>query len=165
MATKNRHIRGATKDIQLPVHGNVVVEKGDLIIENNTASSVSSHTTADGYGFPVSSLQHGSPTYYANQFAGVAMTGSVSGVTNNIWVATAGQFRFPLQATAGVTTGVIVSGATTAANLNTDQEVVCEKNSGASSVIGRCVKTEAAATNCDFTLLTRYSGVSYFDLV
>ena len=30
MAKKNRHLRGDINDITLPVHGNIVVEKGEL---------------------------------------------------------------------------------------------------------------------------------------
>ena len=33
MTSKNRHLRGDIQDITIPVHGNVVVEKGDFILE------------------------------------------------------------------------------------------------------------------------------------
>ena len=166
MATKNRHLRGATNDITLPVHGNIVVEKGDFIVENKTASTMTSYSTADSYGFPVSSLINTSAYYYALQFAGVAMTGSISGVTNNIFVATSGQFRYPLAASSSVSTGMIVNGATSAYTSAYDQKVTCWSTSGVSSVIGRCIKTATSPqTDCDFQLITRYSGVSYQDLV
>ena len=32
-------------------------------------------------------------------------------------------------------------------------------------VVGTCVKTEAGATNCDFGLMSRFSGVSYSTLI
>ena len=166
MASKNRHLRGDIQDITIPVHGNVVVEKGDFILEFKDTNSILAATTADGYGYPVSSSRLTTPPYFAELFAGVAMTGSISGVTNDILVATAGQFRYPLRSGSNTSlrVGYPVSGSTSSATAITDQEVVCTAIP-TNNPIGRCVLTESSATNCDFELLTRYSGVSYSDIV
>ena len=167
MAKKNRHLRGDINDITLPVHGNIVVEKGDFILEFKDDNSIVAATSADGYGYPASSCRLNTAPFFVELFAGVAMSGSISGVTNDILVATSGQFRYPLESSTNTTlkAGMIVSGVTgSSATSITAQQVVC-KIIGTENPIGRCVLTESSATNCDFELLTRYSGVSYFDIV
>lgn len=172
----NRHLRGATNEIHVDVHGNSVINKGDLMVEFKDNSTMrtpggTAITTADGYGFPVSQLLDSTSIYYAEQFIGVAMTGSVAGVTEKIPVATSGIFRFPLDTgTASYNStlriGYIVSGATSAAKTCDDQQVNCKALVVKSEPrIGRCVRAQSSASNVDFELLTRYSGVSYADLV
>ena len=171
MAKVQRHLRGDTNEVEIDVHGNVVIEKGDLISIMNQdelyKSSLTAITTADYYGYPVSFLAGVTVGYYDNSFLGVAMKGSLSGVTEKIPVATGGVFRFPLAAQTGVTIGQLVSGSTSAAKTAYDQVVVsktyAELTTSYKCLIGMCVKTEAAATNVDFQLITRYSGVTLAD--
>ena len=171
MAKVQRHLRGNTNEVEINVHGNVVIEKGDLVsVMNQNAlwkTAQSAITTADYYGYPVSFLGGVTDGYYDNSFLGVAMKGSISGTTEKIPVATAGVFRFPLKAQTGVTIGQLVAGATLAATTAYDQQVESKTKAELTAsyycVLGLCVKTEAAASNVDFQLVTRYSGVTLAD--
>jgi len=169
MSENNRHLRGDTNEVEVDVHGNVVVEKGDLLVIMSMASpfktASSAQTTADWYAYPVSFLGDVSSEYYDAQFGGVAMKGSVSGTTEKIPLATTGIFRFPLLAAGGVTLGQLIAGATSAAAAASDQIVVsktfAELTTAYYCLLGYCVKTEAASANVDFNLVTKFSGVSY----
>ncbi len=169
MAANNRHLRGDTKEIEVPVHGHTTLEKGDMVIimnsDNSLSSSYAPETTADYYCYPASYLAGVTTYYFANQFAGIAMQGSASGSTDTVRVATAGVFRMPLKATTGVTVGQLVAGATSGAKAMYAQKVVSKKASEIEdeylTAIGVCVKTEAGAENVDFELITRFSGTTY----
>lgn len=170
MSAVNRHLRGDTREVEIPVHGHTVVEKGDFMWINTNGyikSGNGVHTTADWYGFPVSLLGDCTTAYFVT-FGGIAMKGSESGTTENIPMATAGIFRYPLKATTGVTLGQVVAGATSATLTLYDQKVVSKTASEFTDEyetgIGMCVKTEAGATKVDFELITRFSGVSYAQL-
>lgn len=172
MAKVNRHLRGETNEIEIDVHGHTVIESGDIVWQYNSSSFAQkstanggTRTTADNYAYPISELAGVTAAYYDAQFLGVAMKGSISGTTEKIPVATSGIFRFPLKATTGVTIGELVCGATSASTTNSDQIVVSKKTSELTDeyycILGICVKTEDGATNVDFNLITRFSGVSY----
>ena len=172
MAAVSRHLRGDTKEVECDVHGHTVIEKGDVVwtykistFSCKTSAPGGNAQTADWYTFPVSDLAGCTPVYFDAQFAGIAMKGSISGTTEKIPVATAGIFRYPLKAQTGVTIGQLVSGATSAAATMSDQIVVsktyAELTDEYRNILGICVKTEAGATNVDFNLITRFSGVSY----
>jgi hypothetical protein len=164
MAAVNRHLRGDTNEIEMRVHGNTVVEKGDLMVIFKTDSTISNKSSADYYGYPVSSLADVTGVYYEDQFAGIAMKGSESGTTETIPVATSGIFRYPLL-NSGVTVqvGYIVSGASSAAKAAYDQKVTC-KSTQSYMRIGYCVKRETSASNVDFALLTKFSGSTVSDI-
>lgn len=172
MAKVQRHLRGETNEVECVVHGHNVVEKGDIVwtykistFGCKTGSPGGNAQTADWYTQSVSDLAGSTPVYYDAQLAGIAMKGSIAGVTESIPVATSGVFRYPLGATTGVTIGQLVCGTTSAAATNYDQTVVSKASSELTDeyfcVLGYCVKTEAGATNVDFNLITRFSGVSY----
>lgn len=167
MSANSRYLYGDRREISAPVHGNTVIEKGDLIVIMKTASTIKGVTTADNYAYPVSKLQDVSTVYYVDQLAGIAMKGSKSGVTENIPIATSGMFRMPLVSQTGVTVGLVVGGATSAAKVAYNQyanvKTTSTKIQGVT--LGKCIKTEASATNVDFFLLTRFSGVTYSSIV
>ena len=171
MANVQRHLRGETNEIQIDVHGKVVVEKGDLMCMFNTSSTLLSsytETTADYYGYPVSTLRDVSDVYYGNQFMGIAMKASISGTTEKIPVATTGIFRYPLATVTGVTATHLVCGATSSAKVAYDQYVVSRTRAQVSDlyrcIVGTCVKTQSGASNCDFLLHTRWqSGATLAD--
>lgn len=166
MSKNQRHLYGDLKDVDVPILATTVVEKGDLMFIMKTDSTITDVTTANGTGYPASSLQAVTATYYADQFAGVAMKGSVSGVTENVPVATAGVFRFPLPASADVAVGEIVSGATSAAKVAYDQMAITKTTATkiVGTTIGKCIKTETDAENVDVQIITRFSGVTYAEI-
>jgi len=171
MAQVNRHLRGDTKEVEVDVHGNTVIEKGDIVwiykINGSSpkATTPSGRTTADWYAYPASYLSGVTKLYFDTQFAGITMKGSASGTTEKIPVATSGIFRMPLKAQTGVTIAQLVCGATSAATTLYDQMVVSKASSEITDeyglIIGVCVKTQASAANVDFNLITQFSGVSY----
>ena len=170
MADVNRHLRGKTNEIEIDVHGKVVVEKGDFMVMFNTSSTLLSsytETTADYYGYPVSYLRDVTDSYYANQFIGIAMLSSEAGVTEKIPIATTGIFRYPLTTVTGVTATHLVCGSTSAAKVAYDQQVVSRTRAQVSdicrNIFGTCVKTESGASTVDFMLHTRWSGVTIVD--
>jgi len=169
MAAVNRHLRGETREVEVPVHGHTVIEKGDLLaimrVNSTLKVTVTPETTADWYAYPLTTLSDATTNYFACQFGGIAMEGSKSGTTQTIPMATAGIFRYPLVATTGVTVGQLVCPATSAAKTFYTQQVVSKAASELTdeyqTQIGYVVKTEAGATNVDFNLVTQFSGVSY----
>ncbi len=167
MSANQRYLYGDTKKIAAPVHGNVVVEKGDLMFISKTNEAMTGVATADHYAYPATSLADVTAGCYAEQFAGVADKGSISGTTEDIPICTAGTFRFPLENQSGVTVGGIVSGATSSSTAAYDQLVIVKTASTkiVGTTIGKVIKTEAGATNVDFELITRFSGTTTGDIV
>ena len=162
----NRHLRGETNEVDVKVDSNVIVSVGDLMIIE--AVSGSAQQGDAGYmGAPASWASDGGHAAFGLSFVGVAMTGSKSGVTENIPVATTGIFRFPVTASAGqtVTAGYIVSGATYGASGVSvlSQKVVAGPAAGFTSAaprIGMIVRGQNTSSTVDFLLMTRFSGVS-----
>jgi len=158
----NRHLRGATNEIMLRVNGGTVVNVGDLMFIDATAGARHSATITYA-GFPANMCASNTHYYFESNFAGVAMSSSISGVTEDIPVATSGVFRFPVTAAAGqtVSPSFFVSGASFGANGTSifAQKVVCGPvlNEGR---IGYCVRAQTATSTVDFIILTRFSGVS-----
>ena len=169
MASVNRYLRGDTKEVELDVHGHSVIGKGDFVVimkaNSMLKSTLEAETTADWYGYSAASIAGVTPYYFDPNFAGIAMKGSISGTTEKIPVATAGIFRYPLVATTGVTVGQLVLIATSAATVAYPQTVRSKKSSELTDeyfgIVGVCVKTQAGATNVDFNLISRFSGVTY----
>jgi len=131
-----------------------------------TDNTITSVTTADNYGYPATSLQDVSTVYYADQFAGVALKGSISGTTEDIPVGTAGVYRYALQDQGGVTVGQLVSGATSAAKAALNQQVFTKTSATKimGTTIGKVIMTASGATTVDVDIITRFSGVSYADI-
>ena len=179
MAGVNRHLREDTESILAPVHGNIEGEVGDLLLLNNVAGSVgftsSTLLAADNYVFPFTYARGVTAASYQDnvllqQFIGVAMTGSLLGVTNNIVVATEGVFRYPLNSlNSAVTEGAKVSACCPAITTlligtgSSNQAVInhaTQSGKGTTAYIGYCVKTESGASFVDFRIHTAFSGAT-----
>ena len=162
MAKANRHLRGETNEIQVPIHGNVVIEKGDLTYLFGVAAQIHGGYYAaavDYYGFPAASLMAVTNPYTERFFAGVAMKGSKSGVTETLPVATSGIFRFPNALAQTIKVGYAVSGASSSGTTGYNQSVVCS-NAQTANRVGMCVKAGTSQTNVDFALMTIFSGTT-----
>lgn len=161
MSGHNRHLRGDINEILAPVRGKTVIEAGDFVY---------AHTGDSNYVYPVSDFKDSSTTGRSGSdvskgFQGVAMEGSPSGVTENIVVATAGVFRYPLLYKSAVTIGAVVSMVScTAGSGATAQKVINSEaqDAGGTTVrYGVIVKTETSAVSfVDFALRTMYSGAT-----
>jgi len=95
-------------------------------------------------------------------FLGVAMESSpASGVTDNITVATSGFFRYPLHpdwVTSAVTVGSLVSAVSyeLTGGVSNQHVIMIAATPGSTCYLGRCIKTESAATFVDFELMTAF---------
>jgi len=178
MAGVNRHIREDTEDILAPVKGNVEIEVGDFLLLNDTNGSVgftSALLLADNTVYPFSYAKGTTTASYldeviSTQFIGIAMGASILGVTQNITVATAGVFRYPLAGeTSAVTEGSKVSAVSAAYNVPlvgtgvSKQAVINQAgrtgtDRGSTAYLGYCTKTESGASFVDFRISTAYNG-------
>lgn len=169
MSNSSKHLRGETNEMEVDVHGHTVVEQGDFVVimkaDSMFVSTREAETTADWYGYPVSSLAGDTPYYFDANFAGIAMLGSIEGTTEKIPVATTGVFRYPVKTQTGVTVGQLACVATSAAKTFYDQQVIGKKTSELTdeyyNIVGTIVKSEAGASDIDFKLISRMSGTSY----
>jgi len=160
----NRHLRGETNEIMLKKKGTIPVNTGDLMFVDAVNGASAGGGTASFLAFPAAYCSFNTHAYFEVNFAGVAMSGSLSGVTEEIPVATTGIFRYPVSTTTGMTCspGYIVSGASYGAGGASifSQKVVVGSAAGTMDEgrIGYCVRAEGAATTVDFNLVTRFSG-------
>jgi len=167
MASENRHLRGATNEIEVLIHGNVVVEKGEDIFLAQTATCIVG-AAHDHYGYPASYLAGVTGAYSETNFIGIAMKGSVSGTTEAIPVATTGIFRKQIKLGTSATSqavkvGMTVAGSTIGASgvsLSGTTVSVGTSSDHTYAKIGKCVKSENAATHVDFMLMSRFAGTS-----
>ena len=169
MAKENRHLRDETNEILVPIKGNVEVDPGDFMFNNGTAGSIGVGNSVDGYAYPFdSAVNTASPAtgiinaIYTN-FIGVALTGSESGVSNNITVATAGVFRYPLYSAAGVTIGALVSSVSTnssAKGASPQHVAITGAAIATTAYLGYVVKTESGASFVDIDIRTSYTGLA-----
>lgn len=163
MAGHNRHLRGDINSIKVPSHGNTVIEPGDiLMVSGVTFSPSQSGGKADFYVYPVGSVTAQAAadfmSYFKNWFVGVAMNGSVSGVTKDVTVATTGVFQYPLHTNGGTTVGLPVSGVTPgAATSSSSDQHVYGTDSGSSAYLGYAVVTQKGGSSyVDFEIKTKY---------
>jgi hypothetical protein len=159
------HLRGDTQEVDVPVHGNVVVSKGELVFLNQTSGKIKRGLAKDYYGYPASYLTGTTPPYFEYNLLGVAMKGSKSGVTDNIPVAQKGIFRAYIKTSSSSQTckvGMDVAGATIGSGVSVSGVTVTVGTSADhdSCRVGRVVKYAYAAHFVDFMLLTRISGAS-----
>ena len=169
MAAHNRYLRGAMSTMRGTVRGNITVEPGDFVVIDNTVgtcglTSGTLNSTADNRFYPFeffrcTTAATGYIYQLASQFVGVAMTGSESGTTNDIVVATSGVFRYPvIGAPSAVTVGAKVSAVSPAAGAGggISNQTVCNHNTatghGSTAYLGHIVKTESGASYVDFQL-------------
>ena len=173
MAAHNRYLRGKQNQIRGTVDADVVIEAGDFVVLNNQDGTVfqSSYSTANSlqannFFYPFTKVGCSTaPTegmdIIASNFAGIAMTGSASGVTNQIVVATTGVFRYPLyHAPSAVTIGSFVSAVSPpggfSANTGVSKQTVVNHATltgvGTTAYLGYVTKTESGASYVDFEL-------------
>lgn len=165
MAGRNRHLRGDTKEILAPVRGNITIDPGDLMYMN---TSVNNNAYPFGECKDPTTATEVALTILVN-FLGVAMDGSLAGVTEKISIATDGVFRFPLVGgrLSGVTLGSKVSavspsqagaGVSSAWVVNHSVATGAGIQHGTTAYLGYCVKTESGASYVDFQIKTMPSG-------
>jgi len=163
---KHIHLRGDPKEVLVPIHGNKVIDKGELVFVAIDGNCIVGAET-DHYGYPADDLAAVTSTYTEQNFLGVAMKGSVSGTTEDIPVATAGIFRAQIKdgtsstsqsvkvghtvAAGTIEAGVSVSGTTVTVGTDGDHDT-CR--------IGRCVRAESSAIDVDYMLMSRLAGSS-----
>lgn len=161
----NRHIRGETNEIMLRKKGSIAINTGDLIFVDAVTNSTCTNAAASHLAFPASHARNNNPMVFEINFAGVAMSGSPSGVTEEIPVATTGIFRYPVSTAAGkaCSPGYIVSGASYGAG---GVSVFSQKvNVGPTLSLGRigyCVRAQGAATEVDVSIMGRFSGATRY---
>lgn len=173
MAAQNRHLSGDIDAYSAPVKGATVVEAGDIMWLNSGITGAGGHLgnglAADFYAYPASDLKPSTGDLISegvlyNTFLGIAMESSPSGVTENITVATAGQFRFKLHSafvTSDVTIGQRVSAvseAAAASGISKDVVIMGTTNPGSTVYLGYCQKTESAVTFIDFEIRTIFGA-------
>ena len=165
----DRHLRGATNEIWGAVPGNVVINQGDLVILE-MSSDIAQQGSATYKAYPASWSSTQGTTGFAYGWAGVAMTSSESGVTEDIPIATTGIFRFPVSASAGQTTlaGYIVSGATYGAGGSSifAQTVVAGPAAGFNTRAGRIgmvVRGQTLSSTVDLQIMgTKFSNTTTY---
>ena len=174
MAAHNRNLRGNTKQIKGPVQGAYVIEPGYLVGVNITdgwygTAGKTLMKQQDGYIYPLNACRPGigaaSPAAVLDNsilhsFAGIALTGSAAGVTNEIVVAIDGIVRFPIvMGPSAVTIGSRVSAVSGTGSTGTSNEAVAANadadkagSNGTTGYLGIIVKTESGASFVDFKL-------------
>ena len=163
------YLRGKTNEWYVPIHGKTVIEKGELIFlaqDNQVIGAM----TADGYGYPAGMISGTTPTPFVNNLAGISMKGSISGVTEDIPVATSGIFRGQIKLGTSATSkhvfpGALVSAATVGASGVSPSGTTFTVETLAASetthcTVGRAVKKQASATHVDFMLMVKMAGCS-----
>ena len=95
---------GEGLQVDVPIHGNVKVEKGDLLfLDRADGLRNKGASTADRYGYPFEKMSGATRTLASNRllaaehFLGVAAWHSDAGVTENLAVHITGLFRYPLK--------------------------------------------------------------------
>lgn len=136
MANKFRLIRGEPNVLSLPKYASDAIEIGDLLYYDTTNDAARNAETITGADYATK------VTNFAGAFVGVAMSAHPAGNTDNILVATEGDFEFdcPTGAAYDVTDGVQVGNGTAVG----DQTVV--KTATAGNMIAKVIAPKAAAT-------------------
>ena len=172
MSADNRYLRGNKKQIRGTVAGSVTVEPGDLVGVNYVdgyygAGGKTLLNQANGYVYPLSycrPVSGGTAMDIAigMSFAGVALTGSAAGTTNEVVVGIDGIARYPIiVGPSSVTIGARVSAVSGTDQTGTSNQTVAVNitrtpahSSGTTGILGVCVKTESGASFVDFQLWT-----------
>lgn len=152
----HRYLRGDRQEILVPVRGKIVVEAGDLMYLNSTDSYYAQPFSYNVIATAGTAKEHALYT----DFIGVAMEASLSGSTENIVVAAAGVFRYPISpGISAVTVGAVVSAASTPAASGASNQVVCngvDRTYGSTAYLGYIVKTGTSASSfVDFQIRTK----------
>jgi len=171
MSKNNRFLKGDTHSIIAPVHSYHDVEAGDLMLLNNTNGYEGVNTTADNYAFPFdyckfasASMGTGMAEAVHSAFLGVAMESSPSGVTENITIATAGIFRYPVHTArvgGAVTIGSTVHAVSNSLDAGVSPQSVSFGSSSAdtissTAILGFIVKTDSGVSFVDIQIRTAF---------
>ena len=166
MAKHNRHLRESTDEVLIDVHGNTVVDAGDLMFIDRSAGVRGAGNAPDDYAYPFEAATaiNGVSTATAvfdllePRFIGIAMESSPTGVTEKISIATAGIFKMPMPGITGVTLGSLISAVSPAATIINSTQVAGESSTGynASCLLGYVTKSQASpATYVEFEMRTQ----------
>ena len=151
---------GRSSSCEVSIHGNVEVDKGDLLFLDKV-DGLRTHgiSTADWYAYPFSKLSGSTLTLASNRklaaenFIGVAAWHSEIDVTENITVLYNGLFKYPLKnsRTLKVTNHVIPAGS----GVTLYSQRLATSSSGSSDHVGLVAKGGKFQASVEMTLLTR----------
>lgn len=164
MSSENRHLRGATNEVKVPIHGKTAVEKCEFIYIAQDGTCIVGAPT-DFYGYPARDLANSTSPYVDANFLGISMLAKPAGVTKDIPVATSGIFRFQIKLGTSATSqtakvGRTVAAATIGASGVSVSGTTVTVGNHLDCVVGLCVKAEQAARHVDFALMSRLAGTS-----
>lgn len=159
---KTFHLQGSTK-----VHGNVEIDKGDLVFFDGVNGLRSRGTsTGDGYVYPFNKISGSTLTLASNRqlayenFFGVAAGYSESGVTEDISVYLHGYFRYPLRNARTIKVGDYVVPAGSGVTLY--NQVVAVVKSGCSDIIGIVGRNGDFKSEVDTVIKSKIMGLNKF---
>lgn len=164
MADVNRHIKWPTWAPAVQVRGSTEVDKGDLIfLDRINGLRDNGNSSGNNSAYPFRTIGGTTKTLVSNQdlaadnFLGVAMGGSDSGVTENIAVAVSGHFEFPLRSPKTHKVGQVVMPAGSGTSLYNQKVVMWA--SGSSYSLGYSTRGRARGTNVTFLLRPSVIGL------
>jgi len=159
---------GDVVTIEVDVHGNVEVDKGDLLFLDQTVGLRDRGTSAaDYYAYPFSKVSGSTltlasnKTLAANNFIGVAAWHSESGVTEKVSVHIEGLFKYPLKNTRTVKVGYFAAPAGSGTTLYNQVVTVM---SGSSGNIGKAVRSGNYQAEVEFVAWTMFN-IAHSELI
>lgn len=163
MANVDRHIKWEKHPVQVEVRGSTVIEKGDLVfvdrvdgLRNNGAS------TANNSVYPFSQIGGTTKTLASNQqlaaenFLGMALEKSFSGITEQLAVATGGHVKYPLRYGKTFSVGEVVMPQGSGTSLFSQK--ICLWESGSTYALGRTVEEGTRKMYVEFILASTVMG-------
>lgn len=128
----------------VPIHGNVEIDKGDLIfLDNANGLRTRGSSTRDWYGYPFSKVSGSTLSLSSNRtlakdhFLGVAATYSEPGVTENIGVYITGLFRFNLKNSRLLKLGYYIVPAGSGVTLYNQKVAISNSTTNKIGVVGK----------------------------
>ncbi|WP_347245373.1 DUF2190 family protein [Thermogutta sp.] len=147
MANMFRLIRGEPNSLSLPKYASDSIDIGDLLFWDSTNSAVRPASAVSGADYATKAAN------FAAAFVGVAMSSHAAGSTDNVLVATNGDFEFdcPTGTAYVPLDGVQIGNGSAVAN----QTVV--KTATAANMIGKVIAPKAAsATKVKVRITTKF---------
>ena len=174
MAAQNRHLRGDKEEVLASVKGSTVIEAGDFLFRNSidglvgtgvAGGAIAADNTVYPFDYAMNSASE-TCTIVAGihtNFLGVAMESSPSGSTENISVATAGVFRYPMYRNSAVTIGSKISAVSTftaasSAGVSPQSVYHIATTPGTTAYLGYITKTESGASYVEFRIRTAFGS-------
>jgi len=163
MADVNRHVKWDTMAISVQVKGSTEVDKGDLMfLDRTNGLRNGGASVADFTAYPFSYIGGSTKTLASNQdlaadnFLGVALYTSDSGVTEQLAIATSGHFKFPLKSSRTFKTGETVMPTGSGTSLFSQRVELWQ--AGTTYPLGYTVKGLTKGMNVTFTMRTAVVG-------